>query len=147
MKEQAAAIERLHDDVFVRQEIKHIDYADDIPKKFTKELYIITFRKIWATIRHDIWCEINNRKKNTGKLDDKEFAEIYNEIHSRFESIRGDIYELMMEEQDVPEGKAREIMQKAYVTYATISSIKNEKGEAMASKWPAQVQEILKSHG
>lgn len=45
----------------------------------------------------------------------------------------------MMEEKDVPEGKAREIMQKAYVTYATVTQIKNEKGEAMASKWPAQV--------
>ena len=58
VKDQAAALDKLHDDVFVRGSIDHIDYTDEIPKEFTKEMYIATFAKIWATVRHDMYLEI-----------------------------------------------------------------------------------------
>jgi hypothetical protein len=145
VKEQAETIQSLHEDVFKRQEIKHIDYQNDIPKEFTKELYIKTFRKIWAAIRHDIYVEI--KALNGKALNEEIFAKIYNEVHERFERIRTDIYCLMMDLEDLPEGKAREIMQKAYVSYATVTHIKTETGGATASRWPDQVQEILKKHG
>ena len=58
VKEDAQAFDKLHDDVFVKMHIEHIDFSKDIPEKFTKEMYINTFNKIWATIRHDMWKEI-----------------------------------------------------------------------------------------
>ena len=58
VKEQAAALEKLHDDVFKRGSVDHIDYTDEIPSEFTKEMYIATFSKIWATVRHDMHQEI-----------------------------------------------------------------------------------------
>ena len=41
---------------------------------------------------------------------------------------------------------AREIMQKAYVTYATVTHIKGEDGQAARARWPDLVQEVVKSH-
>lgn len=38
--DQAKAMETLHNDVFKRQNVKHIDFSNDIPEKFTKEMYI-----------------------------------------------------------------------------------------------------------
>ena len=95
VKKQGESISKLHDDVFVKQQIDHIDYAADIPEKFTKEMYISTFRKIWATIRHDIWKEI--KAKGNSQLTEKVFTEIYNDVHGRFEKIRTDIYCMMMD--------------------------------------------------
>ena len=44
-----------------------------------------------------------------------------------------------MDLKDLPKGKAREIMQKAYVSYATVTHIKTDAGGATASRWPDQV--------
>ena len=147
--DQVKAMETLHNDVFVRQNVKHIDFSDDIPEKFNKEMYISTFRKIWATIRHDIYEEIKKRKKELRKevLPDEDFAEIYKTVHDRFEKIRGDIYCLMMDQTDIEDGKAREIMQKAYVTYSTVTHIESEDGEGVRSRWADQVNVVLKKHG
>ena len=59
VKEYTELLTSLHDDVFKNQELKHIDYQNDIPKEFTKEMYIKTFSKVWATIRHEIYKEMN----------------------------------------------------------------------------------------
>ena len=61
-------------------------------------MYIATFTKIWATIRHDMWKQIKEAKKRlrVEKLEDKDFAVIYQEVHNQFESVRTDIYELLM---------------------------------------------------
>ena len=42
-------------------------------------MYIATFTKIWATIRHDMWKQIQEAKKKfrVEKLEDKDFAVIY----------------------------------------------------------------------
>ena len=79
VKDQVASITKLHHDVFERQQVDHIDYSDEIPKEFTKEMYIATFTKIWATIRHDMWKQIQEAKKRlrVEKLEDKDFAVIY----------------------------------------------------------------------
>lgn len=49
--------------------------------------------------------------------------------------MRRDIYELLMEEKIPNEGVARKIMQKAYVTFATIA--KDSSGNVMQdrSRW------------
>lgn len=61
--EQASAIKQLESDMFTKQRIDHISYADDLPEKMSKEMYIRIFSKIWATIRHDLWKELQEYKK------------------------------------------------------------------------------------
>ena len=109
-------------------------------------MYISTFRKIWAAIRHDIYEEIKQKKKElrTETLSDEDFATIYKQIHDRFEKIRADVYCKMMDLADIEEGKAREIMQKAYCTYSTVTHLKGEDGEAIRSRWADQVNVVLK---
>lgn len=72
---------------------------------------------------------------------------IYKTIHDRFEKIRGDVYCKMMDLTDIEEGKAREIMQKAYVTYSTVTHLEGENGEVLRSRWADQVNVVLKKHG
>lgn len=101
-------------------------------------MYVATFRKIWATIRHDIFDSCSKKKKELGVaiLEVKDFNEICNAVHAQFEAIRADIYCLMLDKSDCKPGEAREIMQKAYVTYATVTTIKDEDGQPMRSRWP-----------
>lgn len=104
----------------------------------TAEMYIRIYRKIWATIRHELHEAIKQKKKDTGcngELPPQDFAECYNNSHKKFEEVRRDIYELLMEEKIPNEGVARKIMQKAYVTYATIA--KDSSGNVMQdrSRW------------
>ena len=56
------------------------------------------YKKIWAVIRHDIYKGIQAKKKELRctELDEKEFDKIYNEIHNKFESVRGEVYFLIM---------------------------------------------------
>ena len=148
--EQMNSLKSLHDDVFNKQKVAHLDYSKDIPENFTKELYIATFRKIWATIRHDIYLELKAKKKESrsdGPVPEDEFQRVYDEVHKRFESIRTDIYEMMTDTTDLPAGKAREIMQKAYVTYSTVTHLSKDSEEAVRSRWADQVNVILKNHG
>ena len=145
VKQDAESLKKLHEDVFVRMHVDHIDYSDKIPEKFTKELYIATFQKIWATVRHDMYTEIQKAKKENRVevLEEPDFVKIYNEIHQRFEEIRGDIYELMLDTRLDDKEIAREVMQKAYVTYSTVTHLKEDLGR---SRWADQVNVILKKH-
>ena len=112
VKEQVAALQKLHEDVFVRECVDHIDFTDEIPDEFTKEKYIATFSKIWSLVRHDMWKQINEEKKKqrVNRLDEASFKKIYEEVHSRFEKIRKDVYELMLDTELDSYEQAREIM-------------------------------------
>ena len=56
-----------------------IDYSDEMPAKMSKEIYVHIYRRVWATIRHDIYKDLLARKKDNGgkELTEDEFAEIY----------------------------------------------------------------------
>lgn len=54
----AASQEKLHNDVFEKFKIETLDFSDELPSKMTKEMYIQIYRKIWATIRHDLYNEV-----------------------------------------------------------------------------------------
>ena len=50
--------------------------------------------------------------------------------------------------EEVEQEKAREYMQKAYVTYSTISSAsKNKNEETKRARWPDLVQQVAMEHG
>ena len=66
----------------------------------TKEMYIQIYRKIFATIRHDIFVKVKQAQKElmVAHLPDQKFEEIFQSVWKRFENVREDIYNLMMDE-------------------------------------------------
>ena len=64
-------IKKLHEEVFKHGKIEAIDF--DLPAKLDKNQYIKIYRKIWATLRHDLWCRIQQEKKerNTSHLSEE----------------------------------------------------------------------------
>ena len=72
---------------------------------------------------------------------------MYNGNHKNFEKTRTEVYFQIMGEE-VEQEKAREYMQKAYVTYSTISSAsKNKNEETKRARWPDLVQQVAIEHG
>lgn len=57
-------------------------------------MYLLMYKKIWAIIRHDLYCEIKRRKKElmVDELSEKEFDKLYNEQHKNFENVRLEVY-------------------------------------------------------
>lgn len=135
VKKLAENIRELHKAVFTAGKIDHI--AFDLPEKLDKVMYIKIYRKIWATIRHDLWVSIQEEKKkeNTEHLSPEKFSKLYSEVHNTFETVRMEIYSMMMNET-VERHEARELMQKAYITFATLSATSDNK-----SRWADQVNE------
>lgn len=60
-------MEKLDNDLFERQRIEHLSFEDEIPDDLTAEKYLLMYKKIWAVIRHDLWKEIEQRKKDLQK--------------------------------------------------------------------------------
>ncbi len=59
----------IHNDVFKKQKISHFDFEKELEDAgLTKELYIMVYRKIWASLRHDLYLEIQSVKNETQKL-------------------------------------------------------------------------------
>ena len=141
----AQNIKKLHEDVFTRENIDQI--AFELPEKLDKQMYIKIYRKIWATIRHDLWARIQQEKKtqNTANLSEDTFNKLYSEVHASFETVRMEIYSKLMGE-DVERWEARSCMQKAYITYATLSQI-HTPGSAVRSRWADLINEAAQQHG
>ena len=101
MQKQAELIERLDGDLFVRQKIEHLSFEDDIPEELTADKYLLMYKKIWAVIRHDLYKEVQKRKKElrVSELDEKEFDKLYNAVHERFETIRAEVWQIIMNEE------------------------------------------------
>ena len=146
---QRQALAKLESDVFEKQKIEEITF-DDMPEDLDSGKYLLMYKKIWATIRHDLWKEIRDRKAElrVTELDEKEFDKLYNSVHKRFESIRVDIYRKIMDVDDIEPHVAKKYMQQAYVQGSTLSSTSKVAGaEATASKWPDLVQKVAIDHG
>ena len=55
MKNQAESIEKLENDLFVKQRIEHLSFQDEIPENLTAEKYLHMYKKIWSCIRYDLY--------------------------------------------------------------------------------------------
>jgi len=44
--------------LFINQRIEHLSYEQEIPAELTADKYLMMYKKIWATIRHDLYMEI-----------------------------------------------------------------------------------------
>ena len=112
MERDRNTMERLDNDLFERQRIEHLSFENEIPEDLTADKYLLMYKKIWAVIRHDLWKEIESKKKELrqGNLDPKEFDRLYEEVHKKFEDIRVEVYEKIMGDSTITQPKAREYM-------------------------------------
>ena len=69
VQEYKAKLEKMQNEMFGWKQIDegqpkftHIDYSAELPEKMTKEAYIFMYRQIWATIRHDLYKDIEEAK-------------------------------------------------------------------------------------
>ena len=122
VQELANKINKLEEDVFVHMKVEAITFPEKLPEELTKEMYVRIYRKIYAALRHDLYIRIKEEQKQTKKANvgEQRFAELYNEVHDKFNDVRLDIFDLMLggnfEKKD-----AKRLMQMAYVIYATVS--------------------------
>lgn len=70
-----------------------------------------------------MYIKVMQLKKETNSvgISQDDFSKIQEEVWNRFENVREDIYNLMMDE-NVTSKVAKKVMQRAYVTYGAISS-------------------------
>ena len=78
----------------------------------TPEKYLLMYSKIWASIRHDIWKQIEEKKResNVVNLAFNELEKIYHDAHKRFEEIRREIYANTMNEPEITPQQAKRNM-------------------------------------
>ena len=137
--------------MFDKQRIDHISFQDDLPEKMTKEMYIRIFKKIWATIRHDLWKELEAFKKTNRvtTVKSEDFDREYERVIANFETVRADVYELMMDCELERKEVSKEIMQKAYITFSTVTHLNQagDSSETVRSRWADQVTAIARQHG
>ncbi len=109
MIKQGEAIAQLDEDLFTRERINHLSFEDEIPEELTAEKYLQIYKKIWATIRHDLWKDIQARKKElrVQELPEEEFNKLYNACHDNFETIRTETYAKIMDDPDITMANAR----------------------------------------
>ena len=95
MNDQREALETLHNDLFERQCINHLTFENEIPEELTADKYLLMYKKIWAVIRHDLYREIQRKKKEkmVDMLEEKDFNELYEQQHKNFEKIRLEVYQ------------------------------------------------------
>ena len=115
----------------------------------TAEKYLSMYKKIWATIRHDMWKEIEDKKKaeRVESLSKQQIAKIHHDVHENFEAIRTEIYAKVMEDENITQKNAKRYMQMCYATHASISSMSTkDDSEAKVSLWPTQVRAVSREH-
>ena len=78
----------------------------------------MVYRKIWASLRHDLYLEIQSVKNETHKLEisQEQFDELWEEVFMRFDSVRTDVYNMMMDDR-LNEKESKIIMLKAYIEF------------------------------
>lgn len=86
------------------------------------------------------------RQTNVMTVSQIDFSNIQEEVWNRFENVREDIYNLIMDE-NVTSKIAKKVMQRAYVTYGAISSQStDENGNTIRSRWADQVTDVAMKH-
>ena len=51
-------VAKVDQDLFERQRITSIDFLDEFPEELDDSKYLLMYKKIWATLRHDLYMMI-----------------------------------------------------------------------------------------
>ena len=103
MVKQIARMEKLDDDLFVRGRIEQLNFFEELPEEMTAEKYLTMYKKIWAILRHDLYLEIQAKKKELrcDKLESPVFDKLYEDSHKCFEEIRVEVYAMIMDQPSI----------------------------------------------
>lgn len=58
IQKQIADLDRLYADAYDHIKITDLGYEKELPERMTRERYIRIYRKIFATLRHDVYVKI-----------------------------------------------------------------------------------------
>ena len=72
IKEQADMLKKLDKDLFENERIDEINFSEQLPAKLDSKLYIAIYRKIWATIRHDMHERIMAKRQELNIMSETE---------------------------------------------------------------------------
>lgn len=64
IQKQIADLDKLYEDVYTHLKITDLGYDKELPERMTRERYIRIYRKIFATLRHDVYMKILEFKKS-----------------------------------------------------------------------------------
>lgn len=121
----------------------------EIPEALTREVYLQIARKSQACVRREAYTMAQAIIKSEGKdkISDEELDAILEKIgNEKQESFR--VASLKLFGVELPQGElGKHLLQKAYLKFSTISSIKTKPGEpAVRSRWNEQIQQEQKVH-
>ena len=60
-------IQQIEIDFLEKQRIDQITFGDALPEEMTAEKYLLMYKMIWASIRHDMWKAIEKKKQSEGR--------------------------------------------------------------------------------
>jgi len=141
-----ADIEDLTDQVLEKQQVKEIHF--DLPQNLTRESYMQVSRKIQAAVRHSAYNTIhmNGKDKVTPEELDQILLKIKNDEQEDFR-----VKALALFNIQIPQGNtAKQLLQKAYVKFSTVSSIvENSKTDKKfyRSHFQVLLSQEQKTHG
>ena len=122
----------------------------DIPKELTKEVYVQVIRKLLACVRREAYFEIQKMLHDPSNRRDKLTAEEVEDLLAKITETTQEGYRakaLELYGVPVPTGQVpKRVMQKAYLVFSTISTLKNEDGTPIKAKWQDQISHEHKVH-
>ena len=133
-------IQQIEVDFLEKQRIEQITFGDAVPQEMTAAKYLIMYKMIWASIRHEMWKAIEKKSQLEGRsLSRQELEQIYYDEHNQFEQIRLQIYAKVMEDPDITRKQAKRNMQMCYCMNASHTP-------DPPSTWPYQVRAVTLEH-
>jgi hypothetical protein len=132
--------------VFVDHNVKQIKC--DIPKELTREVYLQVLTKLLAAVRREAYQKIKKILQETRREQispdecEQVLEDINNTTQEEYRRRTFELYGIPLKDGDNP----KRMMQKAYLVYSTISSVKPEDGTVVRTKWQDQISHEHRVH-
>jgi hypothetical protein len=123
----------------------HFDFSELL----TREIYVQIIRKVLAAVRHEAYTKIQDTlaKEHKEKLTQEELDSILENIQNHTQELYREKALELFKIKVPAEENAKRMMQKAYLVYSTVSSIKQEEGQpVIRSRWQDQISAEHKVH-
>lgn len=108
-------------------------------------------RKVLACVRHEAYGKIQALLHTPGQKKTKLSPEELDDILEKIQQGNQEVYRekaLKLYGVTVPEGdNAKRLMQKAYLVYSTVSTMKDADGNPIRARWQEQISHEHKIHG
>ena len=99
-----------------------IDYSDKVPEGLTEEVYMYIFRKQMEILRYELYKEITKNHKQMRLYQKEEKSQMYQMMYEsvlhKYEPVRKEIYEKVLEVKLEKPQDAKLNMLRAYITFS-----------------------------